>query len=63
MESIPIILIFSGIVFIGMGIQTIIKYSTCEDKKEKLVWKHTIIIYLLLALFTIVIGAMMIKWL
>lgn len=61
MKSIPIIVIVSGIVFFGITIQNLIKFAATEVLEEKLEWKKASLLFLVLAIISIVIGVILIK--
>lgn len=61
MKSIPIILILSGVVFIGIAIQNLIKVSAAEDQSEKAEWKRFSMVFLALAIVSIIIGIILVN--
>lgn len=61
MKSIPIIVIAIGIVFIGIMIQNLIKFAATEDAEEKIEWKKASIVFLILAIVSIIIGVILVK--
>ena len=61
MKSIPIIVIVSGIVFFGITIQNLIKFAATEVPEEKLEWKKASLLFLVLAIISIVIGVILVK--
>ena len=61
MKSIPIIVILVGIVFIGITIQNLIKSGASEDQTEKAELKKISIVFLVLAVVSIVVGIVLIK--
>lgn len=61
MKSVPIIVILTGIVFIGITIQNLIKVAASDDQKEKAEWKKFSLVFLVLAMVSIVVGIILIK--
>ncbi|HLR59916.1 MAG TPA: hypothetical protein VK094_05535 [Pseudogracilibacillus sp.] len=61
MKSIPIILILVGVVFIGIAIQNLIKFSVAEDQSEKAEWKKFSMVFLALAIISIIIGIILVN--
>ena len=61
MKSIPIILILSGVVFIGIAIQNLIKVSAAEDASDKAEWKKFSMVFLALAIISIIIGIILVN--
>lgn len=61
MKSIPIIVILIGIVFIGITIQNLIKVAASNDPKEKEEWKKFSLVFLVLAIVSIVVGIILVK--
>src|SRR5699024_4579251 len=55
MKSIPIILILSGVVFIGIAIQNLIKVSAAEDESDKAEWKKFSMVYFSFVIISIII--------
>jgi|GEM_PF-5085621 len=61
MKSIPIILILSGVVFIGIAIQNLIKVSAAEDASDKAEWKKFSMVFLALAIVSIIVGIILVN--
>ena len=61
LKSIPIIVIAIGVVFVGITIQNLIKFSVTESSKEKTEWKKTSIFFLSLSIVSIIIGIILMK--
>ncbi|HLQ82860.1 MAG TPA: hypothetical protein VK121_03295 [Pseudogracilibacillus sp.] len=61
LKSIPIIVIAIGVVFVGITVQNLIKFSVTEVSKEKEEWKKTSIVFLSLSIVSIIIGIILIK--
>lgn len=60
-KSIPIIVILVGIVFIGITIQNLIKGAATEVEEEKLAWKKESLVFLILAVVSIIVGIILVK--
>lgn len=60
-KSIPIIVIVIGVVFVGITIQNLIKFAASEVPEEKAEWKKMSLVFLVLAVVSIVIGVVLTK--
>lgn len=61
LKSIPIIVIAIGVVFVGITVQNLIKFSVTEASKQKAEWKKTSIVFLSLSIVSIIIGIILMK--
>ncbi len=61
LKSIPIIVIAIGVVFVGITVQNLIKFSVTEASKEKTEWKKMSIVFLSLSIVSIIIGVILMK--